>query len=99
MKAGSASSGAPEGKPWEAVCRWLLCGDVGASSKHLVASFLSVGGVTRAVPLDASDRGRCIGAIRAIPGLYAHLSLLEHVDGWAEQVPLIRAELDRVNAE
>lgn len=95
---GYGGSGGPS-KPWEHACRWLLCGDVGASSRCLVASYLGVGGVVRAYPLDASDRARCIGAIQAIPGLFDHLKLMEKTDGWDEQVPLIRGELERIIAE
>ena len=72
--------------------KWALSGRVGLSSKELVACYFDMEAEAYN-PLDKGDRGRCIGAIRAISGLESALEKIKSRPGWSEQVDLIKSEM------
>lgn len=54
-------------KTYEKAFRWLFSNDTGLSSKTLCAHMLGIKLEHLSVPMDASDRGRCIRLLQFIP--------------------------------
>lgn len=76
-----------------AALNWAISGKTGASSLTLVRTHFGVVGEIW-TPVDHGDRERCIGALRAIPGLMDTLAILATVSpGWNQALPLILEEM------
>lgn len=78
---------------YKAALEWALTEETGMSSRYLVATAFDLG-AKYYPPADLSDRLRCIGAIKSIPGLLNTLAELEERDpAWKKQGEWIRKEL------
>ncbi|EMD0638816.1 hypothetical protein VPZ60_004232 [Salmonella enterica] len=58
-----------------ALTTWLLCGNVGASSKALVCAAMGLPG-SKYLPEDASDFHRCVQLYEAVPEMWRATSVI-----------------------
>ena len=73
---------------------WLLSDDTGVSSKTLCRHMLGIKQIDfSGAPSDKWDRGRCVRLLKIMPQWIDRLDEISNLQGWNEQIPLIKDDL------